>query len=78
MQGSTRLERRDLETIKRNLEEQLGDGGAHLVFRTFKLVYGVSEEDVMRRPEMLEKKLERLLGSNTAEAVMRNARTGRR
>jgi hypothetical protein len=75
MQGSIRLDRNDLETIKRNLEERLGDGGADLVFRTFKLVYGVSEEEILRRPRVMEEKLERLLGSNTAEAVMRNIRT---
>jgi hypothetical protein len=78
MQLNTRLERNDLDTIKHNLEEQLGDGGAHLVFRTFKLVYGMSEEDVMRKPAVLTEKLERLFGSSTAEAVMRNVRTMRR
>jgi hypothetical protein len=59
-----------LEAVKDNLEERLGVGGAELVFKTLKLVYKIDEEDIIRHPELLGKKLEKLLGSSTTQLVL--------
>ena len=74
LRNNPQVDNNPLELVKNKLEQHLGDGSAYLVFKTLKLVYRIDEDDAIRQPEILEEKLEKILGSSTAGLVLADIR----
>ena len=74
LQNEAQMDKYILESIKNSLEQHLGDGSAYLVFKTLKLVYRIDEDDAIRRPEILEEKLEKMLGRSIAGLVLEDTK----